>query len=56
MITENIVYCMDRNIRGGWVVYGKNGVRQYYDYTKAEARRKYIEDYQRITEVNHDDT
>ena len=32
---------IERNINGAWVVYGVLGYRQYYDYTKAEAKRLY---------------
>lgn len=36
------IYFMEKNIRGAWVVYGIIGIKQYYGYTKTEARRKYI--------------
>lgn len=35
---------MEKNIHGAWVVYGVIGVKQYYYYTKAEARRLYNEE------------
>ena len=38
------VYLMEKNVRGAWVVYGELGVRQYYGYTKREARRRYREE------------
>ena len=41
---RNCVYFMEKNVHGAWVVYGELGVRQYYYYTKKEARRRYIED------------
>lgn len=34
---------MEMNVHGAWVVYGALGVKQYYGYTKEEARRKYID-------------
>lgn len=39
-----IVYFMEKNIHGAWVVYGALGVRQYYGYSKAEAKRRYTEE------------
>ena len=41
---RNCVYFMEKNVHGAWVVYGELGVRQYYYYTKKEARRRYIEE------------
>ncbi len=32
---------IERNIHGAWVIYGVLGYRQYYDYTKTEAKRLY---------------
>ena len=40
MIKSNI-WLVERNVRGAWVIYGAIGVRQYYGYTKAEAKAKY---------------
>lgn len=34
---------MEKNIHGAWVVYGIDGIKQYYGYTKAQARKMYIE-------------
>ena len=48
LINENIVFFIERNIHGGWAVYGMDGVKQYYGYTKSEAKKKYIEDYKVI--------
>ena len=39
-----IVWFMEKNIHGAWVVYGVAGIKQYYYYTKKEARQKYIDD------------
>ena len=43
-INQNTIFFMEKNIRGAWVVYGIDGIKQYYGYTKAQARKKYIED------------
>ena len=52
MINDSIVYFMERNIHGAWVVYGASGVKQYYGYTKEEARRMYIEAHKSVTFTN----
>lgn len=38
------IYLMEKNIRGAWVIYGTLGVRQYYYYTKAQARKLYLDE------------
>lgn len=38
------IYFTERNIRGTIVIYGALGVKQYYDYTETEARKRYIDD------------
>lgn len=38
-----IISFMERNVRGAWVIYGAAGIRQYYYYTKVQARKLYIE-------------
>lgn len=43
-INRVIVFFMEKNIRGAWVVYGIDGVKQYYGYTKAQARQMYIDE------------
>lgn len=43
-----VVYFYERNIRGAWVVYGINGVKQYYGYTKREAERRYREEAKKV--------
>ena len=42
---KNPIFFMEKNIRGAWVVYGELGVRQYYYYTKAQAKQMYIDEY-----------
>ena len=37
------IYAITRNIYGACVIYGSEGVRQYYGYTKEQAIRKYRE-------------
>lgn len=36
------VYFIEKNVHGAWVIYGELGVKQYYGYTKSEARAKYM--------------
>ena len=43
-----VIYFSERNIRGAWVVYGVNGVKQYYGYTKKEAERRYREEAEKV--------
>ena len=43
---------MEKNIRGAWVVYGTIGIRQYYGYTKREARRLYAKECKKVVFVN----
>lgn len=40
----DLVWMVERNIHGAWVVYGACGIKQYYYCTKTEAKRKYKED------------
>lgn len=39
----SVIYFVEKNIHGAWVVYGIDGVKQYYGYSKAEAARLYKE-------------
>lgn len=39
------IFFIEKNIRGAWVVYGTEGLKQYYNCTRAEAKKKYEEDY-----------
>lgn len=43
-INRDIIFFMEKNVRGAWVIYGQLGVRQYYGFTKSEARKRYIAD------------
>ncbi len=43
-MARRFIHLIERNIRGTVVIYGALGVRQYYDYTETEARRRYIAD------------
>lgn len=38
------IFFIDRNIRGAWVVYGNEGIKQYYGYTKQQAKEMYQND------------
>ena len=44
MKPRGIVWFIEKNIRGAWVVCGIDGIKQYYGYTKTQAKQKYIED------------
>ena len=46
------IYFMERNIRGAWVVYGVIGIKQYYYYTKVQARQMYIDECKKTYFVN----
>jgi hypothetical protein len=48
LINENVVFFIERNIRGGWAVYGMNGVKQYYGYSKSQAKKMYENEYKVI--------
>ena len=40
---NDLVWMVERNVHGAWVVYGACGIKQYYYCTKTEAKRKYKE-------------
>lgn len=44
MRKSDIIYLVEKNHRGAWVIYGINGVMQYYDYTKKQAMEMYIQE------------
>lgn len=50
---DGTILAVERNIRGAWVIYGSEGVKQYYGYTKAEAIQLYKETYKEV--YNHAD-
>jgi len=39
-----IIYFTERNIHGGYTIYGIDGIKQYYGYKKDEAEKKYKEE------------
>lgn len=43
-ITDDPIFCIEKNIHGAWVIWGVLGIRQYYYYTKKEAKERYIEE------------
>ncbi len=45
-MSDNI-FLIEKNARGAWAVYGALGVRQYYGYSKGEARARYEEECQK---------
>jgi hypothetical protein len=38
------IFFTEKNIHGAWVVYGANGIKQYYYMTKSEAEKLYKEE------------
>jgi hypothetical protein len=44
MIIKANIYFTERNIHGAWVVYGSEGIKQYYGYTKRQAIERYKQD------------
>lgn len=44
-MAEAVIFFVEKNIYGAWVVYGGDGINQYYGYTKAQAIAKYKQDY-----------
>ena len=44
-MAKNIIYFTEKNIHGAIVVYGELGIRQYYGYTTAQAKKKYKEEF-----------
>ena len=45
---DGAIFFVERNIYGACVVYGTEGVKQYYGYTKAEAESLYRESYKEV--------
>lgn len=42
-INRGIIFFVEKNVYGAVVIYGAYGVKQYYGYAKAEAKKKYLE-------------
>lgn len=40
-MTRKLIYGIGKDIRGGYVVYGENGVRKYYCRSPAKAVKAY---------------
>lgn len=36
-----LIFFTELNIHGAWVVYGRIGIRQYYGYTREQAKKAY---------------
>lgn len=49
---KGMIYFVEKNIRGAWVVCGKIGMRQYYYYTKKEAMKMYSNECRNTIIVN----
>lgn len=47
-----VIYFVEKNVRGVWVIYGQIGVKQYDGYTKQEAIKKYKEECKRTVIEN----
>ena len=43
------IYFIEKNAHGAYVIYGDEGVKQYYGYTKREATKLYRESGKTIT-------
>lgn len=46
---NKLIFFVERNVRGAWVVYGLCGIKQYYGYTRKEAVERYKADCDIIT-------
>jgi len=40
---SKLIYLIEKNVHGAWVIYGEIGVKQYYFYTKKNAVSRYID-------------
>ena len=49
---KSLIYFIEKNIRGAWVVWGVIGMRQYYYYTKAQAKQMYLDECNKTYFVN----
>ena len=49
---KSLIYFMEKNIRGAWVVWGVIGMRQYYYYTKSQAKQMYLDECSKTYFVN----
>ena len=38
-MSKNKIYFIDKNIHGAIVIYGAIGIKQYYYYTQAQAKK-----------------
>ena len=47
-----VIYFVEKNVRGAWVIYGQIGVKKYDGYTKQEAIKKYKEECKRTVIEN----
>jgi len=50
----SIIYFVEQNIYGAWVIYGINGVKQYYGYSRREAESKYKAEAKKVFFVNEE--
>lgn len=54
-MSKSPIYFIEKNIRGAWVVWGVIGMRQYYYYTQAQAKKRYIEECNKTYFVNQEE-
>ncbi len=45
------IYFCEKNIYGAWVIFGSEGIKQYYWQTKKEAMEKYRNDSRTLVNV-----
>lgn len=41
---NGLIFFVEQNVRGAWVVYGLCGIKQYYGYTRKQAIEQYKAD------------
>lgn len=41
---RGLIWLIERNVRAAWVIYGEIGIRQYYGYSKQQAKEKYLDE------------
>ena len=39
-----MIFFTEKNIHGAIVIYGRLGIRQYYNYTESQARKTYMQE------------
>ena len=52
MARNSLIWYMEKNIHGAWVICGVIGMRQYYYYSKKESKQKYLDECSKTYFVN----